>query len=264
MARDGWEMVEGKVQEEGSSAIAGFPLWNGTEALPFSSAFINAALPAEELQPSSSIHHHHLLLIMRLQSLLVLLVAYISATAWAIFADEVDHVDFHHALLGIPSTHPHSASTFFHRPISFSSASLLYTLSEKLILGAVNPKDGSVVWRQNVSRSAGTDGAVGFLRASDQSRTIVSAVGEYVAAWNAFDGKLVWEKRFVGGGSVKDLELLELHDPTAETGTRDVVAVFGEEDASVVSTVRRLDGSTGQVQWEFRDSRHVTGLSAIF
>lgn len=200
--------------------------------------------------------------IMRLQSSVLLFVAYLSATARAIFPDEVDHLDFHHALLGIPSTRPHSDSTFFHRPIPSSGASLLYTLSEKLILGAVNPKDGFVVWRQNISRYAfGEDGdpdagALGFLRASNQSRNIVSAVDGYVSAWNAFDGKLVWENRFTHGGPVRDLELLELHDPSAAPWTSDVVAVFGDENGAGVSTVRRIDGGTGEVQWEFIDRRY--------
>ena len=203
---------------------------------------------------------------MRLQAAL-LLVAYICATAWAIFPDEVNNIDFHHALLGIPSTNHHSDSTFFHRPTSSSSASLLYTISDNLVVGAVNPKDGSLVWRQNLSQFAfddqdsssssvndRADGLVGFLRAGDASQSVVGAAGGYVSAWNALDGKLVWESRFKGG-SVKDLELLELHDPTAEPGSRDVVAAFGRHTGAGVSTVRRLAGATGEVKWEFTDYR---------
>ena len=72
-------------------------------------------------------------------------VALCVSSSLAIFVDEVNDIDFHHALLGVPSPQ----STFFHRPSSSSNASLLYTLSDRLVLGAVNPKDGSLVWRQD-------------------------------------------------------------------------------------------------------------------
>ncbi|KAJ6132030.1 ER membrane protein complex subunit 1 [Penicillium samsonianum] len=55
--------------------------------------------------------------------------------ATAIYSDEVNHIDFHHALLGAPSPD----STFFLKPSTSSNASLLYTLSDKLLVGAVNP-----------------------------------------------------------------------------------------------------------------------------
>src|ERR1700719_4597891 len=98
----------------------------------------------------------------------VLLLASCAPLALAIFADEVNHVDFHYALLGIPS----AQRTFFHRPSSSSNASLLYTLSEKSFLGAVNPKDGSIVWRQNLARWSDAAAVESFLRAGDGENTI--------------------------------------------------------------------------------------------
>ncbi|GAQ09425.1 hypothetical protein ALT_6746 [Aspergillus lentulus] len=168
-------------------------------------------------------------------------------SAVAIYPDEVNHIDFHHALLGTPSAH----STFFLKPSSSSNASLLYTLSQKLLLGAVNPRDGSLVWRQNVSRSllSKDDGQVqSFLRASDGSNAMVSAVGDYISSWSALDGKLIWENWFAGE-PVVDLELLELEDAGATSSTRDAIALYGDK----TGVLRRLDAETGDVKWEIKD-----------
>ena len=180
---------------------------------------------------------------------LLLLASSIPSTT-AIYRDEINHVDFHHALLGIPTLD----STFFLRPSAASNASLLYTLSGNSIVGAVNPRDGALVWRQNLARLAQDDAAEGgFLRAIDGTNELVSAVGKYVSAWTAFDGKLIWENWF--GDSVVDLELLALEDATSGSAaaTRDSIALFGGKNG----VVRRLDGETGDVKWEFKDDRLV-------
>lgn len=180
---------------------------------------------------------------MHLKAALLLLASSVLPAA-AIYPDEVNHIDYHHALVGIPT----SESTFFHKPSASSNASLLYTLSENLILGAVNPKDGSVLWRQNLSRFAGDTGTgkAGLLRASDGTDALVSAAGRYVSGWSSLDGKLGWEKWF--GEDVADLELLEM-----DAGSGDAVALFRGKNG----IVRRLDGETGDVKWEFKDDRLV-------
>lgn len=179
---------------------------------------------------------------MRLQATLLLLASCVPSTL-AIYRDEVDHIDFHHALLGAPSSH----STFFLKPSSSSNASLLYTLSEKTLLGAVNPRDGSLVWRQNVSRSA-VPAESGILRASDGTNAIVSAVGDYISSWSALDGKLIWESWFFDE-SIADLELLELEDAATPSAAKDTIALFGGKTGAV----RRLDGELGKAKWEHRD-----------
>lgn len=169
------------------------------------------------------------------------------STAAAIYSDEVNHIDFHHALLGTPSPD----STFFLKPSTSSNASLLYTLSDKLLVGAVNPRDGALVWRQNISRSADSPAhGVGLLRGLDGNDAIVAAVGNYIASWSAQDGKVGWENR-VSEGVVADLELLELEDATATSGVRDTIAVVASEGTGIV---RRLDGNTGKSVWEFKDA----------
>ena len=187
---------------------------------------------------------------MRLQAAFVLLASCVPT--WAIFADDVNHIDYHHALLGKPQ----ARTTFFHRPSSSSSASLLYTLSEKSILGAVNPKDGSAVWRQNLSDSDAGVGGHGCLRAADGENAVVSAIGSEVSSWGASDGKLGWKHTFNTGVAV-DLELAQA-SPGA-TGQRDSIALFGGS----TTVIKRLDGTTGIAKWEYSD-RWVFGSDSIY
>lgn len=192
---------------------------------------------------------------MRLPAAFLFLLTSCTTFTHAIYSDEVNHVDYHHALLGLPDVQ----STFFLKPSSASNASLLYTLSEKAILGAVNPRDGSVIWRQNVSSRSGSGSTPakygnsgGLLRASDGINAVVSAAGDYLSSWSALDGKLIWENWF-SGAKVVDLELLELEDANAGGGIKDSIALFSGD----TGVVRRIDGESGNVKWEYKDDRLV-------
>lgn len=172
-----------------------------------------------------------------------LLVLSIPSLALAIFADEAYHIDYHHALLGTPQAH----TTFFHRPSASSKASLLYTLSDKFVLGAINPKDGSVVWRQRLVDPASNETGKAFLSTADGEGTIYSAVNEGIQAWDAADGRLVWDWK--GTGRTKALEVLP-----AVGGQTHVLALSGEEGK--IGSVRKLAADTGEVLWELKDDRY--------
>ncbi len=162
-----------------------------------------------------------------------------AAVGNAIFADEAYQTDYHHALLGFPQAH----TTFFHRPSAASKASLLYTLSERLVLGALNPKDGAVIWRQRLTDRAQNETGPGLLRGGEGGNTLVSAVHEKVQTWDATDGRLVWE--WIGDGRIQGLETIE--------GEGDVLAFSGGHGTT--ATVRRLAADTGEPQWEHTDAR---------
>ncbi|KAK2743346.1 hypothetical protein FQN55_007281 [Onygenales sp. PD_40] len=184
---------------------------------------------------------------MRLQAALTVLASLALPSSLAIFVDEAYHIDYHHALLGTPQ----EQTTFFHKPSTSSAASLLYTLSEKYVLGAVNPKDGAIVWRQNLASSAAALGAAeptAALRAVEGEDTVVSAIGGEVASWGALDGKLAWKAQFLDG-PVADLEILSLEESGMKRVAKDSVVVFGSEHG----VVRRLDGASGTVKWEYKD-----------
>ncbi|KIW04497.1 uncharacterized protein PV09_04254 [Verruconis gallopava] len=160
----------------------------------------------------------------------------------AVFADEAYQVDYHHALLGIPR----EDNTFVHIPIASTKAALIYTLSEKNIVGAVNPKDGSIVWRQQL-RTGST--AKALLRASaDGDNIVVTGVDGQAAAWQASDGRLIWSHEFEG--TIGDVQFLELAQDGSTTGAKDVLLLY--QGANTV--VERRDADTGTLKWQLVDA----------
>ncbi|KAI0475821.1 hypothetical protein GGR56DRAFT_639750 [Xylariaceae sp. FL0804] len=185
---------------------------------------------------------------LRALSLPLLLLA-LPAAVRAVFQDEVGHVDWHHELLGVPQRE----TTFFHRPRPEEKASLLYTLSDLGVLGAVNPATGAIVWRHllddgnNNNNNVTDSGSGGHLRAADGEAWLASAHGRSVHAWDAMTGRNVWHLEFAG--RVKDLEVMQMTED--EGGRKDVLALF-EEDGTTVA--RRIHGLEGRVVWEFRET----------
>jgi outer membrane protein assembly factor BamB len=176
-------------------------------------------------------------------SITVLTLSIIPSTL-AVFADEAYHIDYHHQLLGLPRP----SSTFFHRPRKDERASLLYTLSDQGILGAVNPGTGAVVWRQllatNTSRTFEGDGGMqGFLRAAEGEGIVISAVEGHVNAWDAMTGREVWNNEFEG--MAKDLEVLET---AGNEEHKDALVLFEQAGKAVL---RRINGANGDVAWEY-------------
>ncbi|KAH7075274.1 hypothetical protein FB567DRAFT_187709 [Paraphoma chrysanthemicola] len=164
------------------------------------------------------------------------------APAAAIFEDDAYHIDFHYALLGRPK---HEA-TFFQKPYAGSKASLLYSISHNQTIGAINPKDGALVWRQHFSAEPHIEG---HLRAGSEQDTVISAVGDRIAAWSASDGRLVWETS-APGAVVEDLEILEQEDGMTINEAKDAVVLL----SGASQGVKRLDGKTGQAKWTFEDT----------
>ncbi|KAL9044002.1 MAG: hypothetical protein Q9214_002829 [Letrouitia sp. 1 TL-2023] len=160
----------------------------------------------------------------------------------AIYVDEAYSSDYHHALIGAPKPH----TFFFHRPTAKSKGSLLYSLSEEHFLGAVNPKDGSLVWRQQLALSSRNASRDGFLATFDGFDLIISAVNGAIQAWDAADGRFAWEWRF--SGKVKDLKTFGKY--TKGVG----IFVLTEEDNKGV--VRKLSAETGSLVWQYEDKNH--------
>ncbi|KAL8931903.1 MAG: hypothetical protein Q9216_007030 [Gyalolechia sp. 2 TL-2023] len=155
----------------------------------------------------------------------------------AIFADEAYQADFHHVLLGAPQPR----TTFFHRPSFSSQASLLYTLSDRSILGAVNPKDGSVVWRQQLRNGNG------LLSPSTKGNVVISAVNGTVQAWDAAEGRLAWD--WIGREKIKAL-VVSQNDRDGRG-----VYILTQNDGSKAH-VRKLAQDSGAPIWEYQDERY--------
>jgi outer membrane protein assembly factor BamB len=157
----------------------------------------------------------------------------------AVFADEAYEIDYHHALLGLPLRE----NTFFHRPRRDEKASLLVTLSDLGVLGAVNPGNGALVWRQFLGKGENrTIGGKGRLAAKEGENRLVTTFGGYVNAWDAKTGREVWYNNF--GGRGVDVSVFE----NGEVGNGDVLALFEDEKGT---RLRRLSAQTGDVVWEF-------------
>ncbi|KAI2632826.1 DUF1620-domain-containing protein [Xylaria nigripes] len=157
------------------------------------------------------------------------------ATVRAVFQDEVGHIDYHHELLGVPQRE----TTFFHRPRTEEKATLLYTLSDLGVLGAVNPSNGAIVWRQLLAGNATDSG--GYLRAAEDQAWLASAYGSSVSSWDALTGRNAWSLNF--NGLVRDLEVMEI----TERGGKDVLTLYDEQGTIVT---RRIHGVEGRVIWE--------------
>lgn len=112
------------------------------------------------------------------------------------------------------------------------------------MLGAINPKDGAVIWRQRLADSAQNYTAPGLLKAEEGGDTLISAVDGKVQAWDAVDGRLVWE--WSGGDGTKVVDVA----PSAEGGKYVLVLTEGEGSSFVV---RKLVADTGEVLWESGD-----------
>ena|SRR5947209_9219046 len=175
----------------------------------------------------------------------------------AIFADDAYHIDYHQALLGVPE----SQNTLFHRPQASSSASLLYTISNKAVLGAVNPKDGSLVWRHALAGEPVTNGTSSRLVAAQGDGKVISSFGRHVSAWDALDGKLVWTEAFPSTSHILGLEIVPSPGGQSKTGVADLIVLAGSQSATGATgsstIIRRLAGDNGNLQWEYSDDRSV-------
>lgn len=180
---------------------------------------------------------------MRLLSLLT--ASLIPVSTLAIFADEAFQIDYHHALLGIPK----EDSTFVYQPVASSKASLIYTLTEKALIGAINPKDGSIVWRQRLHGAVNSLTAV--LRAGGEN-VVATGTDSQVSAWQASDGRLIWSHEFGDDVKVKDVRFLELKEDGSTSGSKDVLVLY---QGSTIGVERR-DAETGEVKWQFSDARY--------
>jgi hypothetical protein len=202
----------------------------------------------------------------RLLTTALALLAHLPRPAQAVFRDEVGHTDYHHQLLGLPLRE----TTFFHRPRRDDRASLLYTLSDVGVVGAVNPGSGEVVWRQDAYLSpssllGGGGGAKGeeereeeeeegkeagwgrFLRAGEGEGWVVSAFGRAVHAWDAVSGRSrFWVPL---DGVVRDLEVMEMTE--SGPGRKDVLVLVEERGGA--SVLKRLSAEDGCVVWEWRE-----------
>ncbi len=167
-------------------------------------------------------------------------------SAFAVFTDEAFHLDYHHALLGIPLPH----ATFFHKPQSSSNASLLYALSDKGVLGAINPKDGSILWRQDLSSADTSNVGQASVAVGERDGQIISRYQNAVCCWDALDGKLKWDYSTDKSTTVEGMHLVPTETPDADAAQDVIVLASGESRLFVI----RLAGDNGVKKWTYAAS----------
>ncbi|CAK7564937.1 MAG: hypothetical protein SEPTF4163_002842 [Sporothrix epigloea] len=197
-------------------------------------------------------------------TLLVLGAAAPAAVNAIVYKDQVGDIDFHHQLIGLPQRD----TTFFYRPRHDDKASLLYTLSDVGVLGAVNPSTGAVIWRHLLAddnsdstyKEHDTFGT-GRVEAVEGEGWLAAGLGRSVHAWNAVSGRNVWWADF--DGKVADVAVtagLAADSERSEAAARtDVLALFVEESHVVL---RRLAGNDGHVVWEHREAHSTSSAAA--
>ncbi|KAL9617942.1 MAG: hypothetical protein Q9160_007308 [Pyrenula sp. 1 TL-2023] len=146
---------------------------------------------------------------------------------------------------------PQSHATFFHRPQRASPAALLYTASRNGVVGALNPKDGTGVWRQTLHQNLTEKGET-FLAPGDG--LVVTASRSGVTAWDALDGRLVWRSADLFEGVAQNVVKTPPSDTSRST---DFVALFRESH----SVVRKIDGNDGKILWKYTDSNDYDAIA---
>ena len=169
----------------------------------------------------------------------LLWIASLLRIAAALYSDEAGVLDYHLPLLGLPG----NSTTFFHQPVPGSKASLVYTLSDKNVLGAVNPKDGSIVWRQQLG-SPGVN-ARRHLRTTDGQDALLTSFNASVYAFSASNGRLLWQTYHHDDYAAS---IITLVDSQAKANGGALVLWEGKQN-----TLQKLEAETGAVQWTQED-----------
>lgn len=180
---------------------------------------------------------------MQLRRLLTPLLSLSALPVLAVYLDEAYSTDFHHALLGIP---PHN-STFFQKPQPSLRASLLYTQSHQGILGAVNPKDGTLVWRKRVG--GGQQKRPSLLVKAEKDGAVISLYGNGLTCLDAQTGRERWQRYLLHGRIEIDV---------AHEGAHGLVVVSIRGEEGMVSTTA-WDVTNGKEVWQ-KPGNHVVEI----
>ncbi|CEH18042.1 Uncharacterized conserved protein [Ceraceosorus bombacis] len=176
---------------------------------------------------------------------------------------------YHIPRIGVPKLSSlTSASQFltprFHRIIradedkSKKTNTALFVASEQGGFGALNPRNGDIVWRRVVND---TDPVQGFWLSADVALYLTGHGATRATVHNALTGRLEWSQL---------LSLTDQSDPSTSSASHDSVPPWAGPgcDASFVAPgfpagdiivldgakrVRRLDGTTGQQRWRWSE-----------
>lgn len=202
-----------------------------------------------------------------LSALFFILVALVAGTS-ALTEQVAFGFDSYIPRLGIPATSPASSLSInprYHRIITHASDTVepgkaqtaLFSVSETGVIGALNPRNGQIVWRQQLDEQV-----QGFWLDANQLIVVSGSSGEKIQAFEALTGFLSWSRQLLPPGTgrlinddrlkvtgVSQREALPASDvifiPSISAPRYDNV-VLNDGD-----TVRRFDADTGVLKWKF-------------
>ncbi|CAA7264034.1 unnamed protein product [Cyclocybe aegerita] len=175
---------------------------------------------------------------MRLLTTAVALVSLCISGTWALHEADVGVVDWHKKLIGVPLSGSIATSPSFHRE---GDKAIILTATANNVLAALEPEDGSVLWRYIFDPE---DRIAGYFRnATAVVATLSGPGGSTLRTFDSLNGQLIVEKR--------------LHPPEAGALSEPFMGkhvVFSPDstDLYVLSngcTVTCTDGISGETKW---------------
>ncbi|KAG6865380.1 hypothetical protein C0991_003083 [Blastosporella zonata] len=181
----------------------------------------------------------------------------IAPHSWALHESDVGVLDWHKFLVGVPLVAAPVTAPSFHAldSVAYADSNLtenpeiIYTATANNVFAALNPKDGSVVWRHIYQKD---DRIMGYYRHSNLVATLSGTGGATLRLFDGITGFLHLEERLHAPESGRPAEPHYL-------GTH--ITFYGDDAAYVLTNghiVRRIDTTTGAVQWTWASPSALT------
>ena len=223
-------------------------------------------------QSTSSGRHsnsHRLAVFTLFVSLLILLLGTHGASALS--KAEAGKIDWHIPRMGVPHASNDSATPYlsprFHRiikpdaDVKDKAQTAIFIATESNTVGALNPRNGVIVWRQVLPRH---DQLLLQKQFGEVALAVSGNGGANVRLYHAFTGFLIWESK---QHNIRDGLLPEpgfpatdavfvAHNPKPDVPP-DVVVLTNAR------TVRRLDGAFGAQVWKWEPQEDISRRSII-
>lgn len=184
---------------------------------------------------------------------------------------EAGKIDWHVPRLGVPHSSNDSATPYlsprFHRiikpdaDVKDKAQTAIFVATESNTVGALNPRNGAIVWRQVLQDH---DQVLLQKQFGEVSLAISGNGGANVRLYHAFTGYLIWESAQHG---IRDGLLPEPGFPATDAAfLADKAKADVPPDVVVLSnarTVRRLDGAFGGEVWKWEPQEDISRRSII-
>ncbi|KII83787.1 hypothetical protein PLICRDRAFT_147866 [Plicaturopsis crispa FD-325 SS-3] len=187
---------------------------------------------------------------MRVQALLA---ALCFSSSWALHQSEVGVVDWHKSLVGIPNIGSLATAPTFHRVGNENfTQSVVLTATTSNVLAALDPGNGSVVWRHGFDPK---DHLTSFQKHNDVVAALSGPGGATLRTFDSLTGDLLLEQR------LHSIESGLLMEP-ADLGTAVAFATEGSSTFIFVltngHTLRKVDAVTGELKWSWSASDDIS------